>query len=202
MTVLPSPISRLTAALGELPGIGPRSAERLAIHIVLSESKAVSELAQALLEAREKIHPCSVCGGLTEKQPCDICADPKRDASLLCLVEKAVDIISIEKSGTFRGKYHVLGGKISPINGIGPEDLRCAALGERLQKEPVRELIVALPSDVEGDATSFYIARQFARENLSITRIAQGLPVGAGLEFADGLTLGRAIEGRNRLPSC
>ncbi len=201
MTVLPSPISRLTAALGELPGIGPRSAERLAIHIVLSESKAVSDLAQALLEAREKIHPCSVCGGLTEKQPCDICADPKRDASLLCLVEKAVDIISIEKSGTFRGKYHVLGGKISPINGIGPEDLGCAALGGRLQKEPVRELIVALPSDVEGDATSFYIARQFARENLSITRIAQGLPVGAGLEFADGLTLGRAIEGRNRLPS-
>jgi recombination protein RecR len=196
MVALPAPIESLMAALGKLPGIGPRSAERISLHIVQTDLEWVRELARALVAARERVAPCSLCGGLTEPQPCAICTDPKRDGGLICVVERAVDVISIEKSGTFRGRYHVLGGKISPLNGVGPEDLQIAALEVRVGREPIRELILALPSDVEGEATSFYLAKRLAARGLQVTRIAQGLPVGSGLEFADELTLSRAIEGR------
>src|SRR5262249_17945529 len=140
-----------------------------------------------------------LCGSLTERSPCGICTDPRREAGLICLVERAVDIFSLEKSGTFHGKYHVLGGKISPLNGVEPEDLRIAELERRLMKEPVREIIAALGTDVEGDATSFYLAKGLARAGLKITRIAHGLPAGSGLEFADEVTLSHALEGRREL---
>jgi len=199
MASLPEPIEALVVALGRLPGIGPRSAERIALHVVQADTEAIRALAQALVAAREQVSSCSQCGALTQSQPCAICRDPKRDPALLCLVERPVDVISLEKSGTFRGRYHVLGGKISPLNGVGPEDLRIAELEARLAPEAVRELIIALPSDVEGDATSFYLGELLGPLGVRVTRIAQGLPVGSGLEFADELTLSRAIEGRRAL---
>jgi recombination protein RecR len=199
MASLPEPIEVLIGALGQLPGIGPRSAERIALHVVQTDAEAIRSLARALVTAREQVRPCSRCGALTQSQPCAICSDPKRDSALLCLVERPVDIISLEKSGTFRGRYHVLGGKISPLNGVGPEDLRIAELEARVGPDAVQELIIALPSDVEGDATAFYLGKRLGALGVRITRIAQGLPVGSGLEFADELTLSRAIEGRRAL---
>jgi recombination protein RecR len=196
---LPEPITTLVAALNKLPGIGPRSAERIALHLVQSETDAVKQLAEAIVRAREQIQFCSVCGALTEKSPCTICSDPRRDASIVCVVEQPTDIFSLEKSGTFRGTYHVLGGKISPLDGVEPEDLRIAELEKRLTQEPVKEIIIALGTDVEGDATGFYLAKQLARSGLKITRIAHGLPAGSGLEFADELTLSRALEGRREM---
>jgi recombination protein RecR len=197
--VLPEPISNLIAALSKLPGVGPRSAERIALHLVQTEAGAVKLLAQAIVEARDRVRFCDICGALTEKPICDICADTRREGSLLCLVERPVDIFSVEKSGTFRGKYHVLGGKISPLNGIEPEDLRIAELEQRLAREAIKEVVLALSTDVEGDATSFYLAKRLAREGLRLTRIAHGLPAGTGLEFADEITLSRALEGRREI---
>jgi recombination protein RecR len=198
--LLPEAITQLIAALSKLPGIGPRSAERIALNLVQSEEGKAKQLAEAVLKARQKVRLCELCGGLTEETPCAVCADPRRDASLLCVVERPVDIISIEKSGTFKGKYHALGGKISPLNGVEPEDLRISDLELRLSgSEPIREIVIALGTDVEGDATSFYLAKRLAKPNLTITRIAHGLPAGSGLEFADELTLSRALEGRREL---
>jgi recombination protein RecR len=199
MSILPNSIIALISALAKLPGIGPRSAERIALHLVQTDSAAVKQLADVILHAREKIQFCTICGALTEKSPCPICDDTRRDASLVCVVERAVDILSIEKSGTFRGIFHVLGGKISPLDGVEPEDLRIAELEKRLASEPVREIIIALGTDVEGDATSFYLAKRLARQGLIISRIAYGLPAGSGLEFADELTLSRALEGRREM---
>ena len=196
---LPDSITALIAALHKLPGVGPRSAERIALHIVQSETTAVKYLADTILHAREKIQFCTTCGALTEKSPCDICADARRDASLICIVEQPVDILSIEKSNTFRGKFHVLGGKISPLDGVEPEDLHIAALERRLEQEPIKEIVIALGTDVEGDATGFYLAKRLARKGLKISRIAYGLPAGQGLEFADELTLSRALEGRREM---
>jgi recombination protein RecR len=198
---LPEPITALVAALNRLPGIGPRSAERIALHLVQSERADAKQLAEAVIRARERIQLCAVCGALTETSPCDICSDSRRDASLVCVVEQPVDILSIEKSGTFRGKYHVLGGKISPLDGIEPEDLRVAELETRLKTEPIREIVIALGTDVEGDATGFYLGKRLARPGLKLTRIAHGLPAGTGLEFADELTLSRALEGRREMNS-
>jgi recombination protein RecR len=199
MAVLPEPISVLIAALSRLPGIGPRSAERIALSLAQSEPGAVKQLAHSILEARERVRFCEVCGALTEKSPCDLCSDSRRDAALVCIIERPVDIISVEKSGTYRGKYHVLGGKISPLNGVEPEDLRIANLEGRLTKEPIKEIVIALGTDVEGDATTYYLAKRLARPGLKITRIAHGIPAGTGLEFADELTLSRALEGRREL---
>jgi recombination protein RecR len=196
MRSLPEPISQLTEALGKLPGIGPRSAERLALFLVQSDVGSVRQLANAIVAAREKIQLCHICGALTEKTPCSICDDPRRDSGLICLVERPVDIISVEKGGSFRGKFHVLGGKISPLNGVEPEDLRIAELESRLTKEPIQEIVIALSTDVEGDATSYYLAKRLAGKGVKISRIAHGLPAGSGLEFADEITLSRALEGR------
>jgi len=197
---LPDSITSLIAALGKLPGIGPRSAERIALHLVQTETESVKQLAAALVHARERIQFCTTCGALTELSPCPICADSRRDGSLICVVERAVDILSIEKSGTFRGKFHVLGGKISPLDGVEPEDLRISELERRLATEPITEVIVALSTDVEGDATSHYLAKRLTRAGLKISRIAYGLPAGSGLEYADELTLSRALEGRREMP--
>lgn len=197
--MLPESITALTSALSKLPGIGPRSAERIALYLVQSETATVKQLAEAMVHAREKIRFCEICGSLTEKSPCSICTDNRRDGSLICIVERAVDILAIERAGSFRGKFHVLGGKISPLDGVEPEDLRIADLEQRLSNEPIREIIVALSTDVEGDATSSYLAKRLARPNLKISRIAYGLPAGSGLEFADELTLSRALEGRREM---
>jgi recombination protein RecR len=199
MPLLPEAISTLTAALARLPGIGPRSAERIALHLVQAETGAVQQLAQAILEARERVRLCRICGALTETEVCGTCSDARRDASIVCVVERPVDILSLEKSGSFHGKYHVLGGKISPVNGVGPEDLRVESLEQRLGCEAIREIVIALGTDVEGDATGFYLAKRLAREGLTISRIGYGLPAGAGLEFADEVTLSRALEGRRRM---
>jgi recombination protein RecR len=196
---LPEPLVSLIAALGKLPGVGPRSAERMALHLVQADPAAVASLAETLLRARQKVVPCQNCGALTEQNPCGLCTDPRRDAHLLCLVEQPVDIITLEKSATFRGRYHVLGGKISPTTGVDPEDLRIGALESRLAREPIQEIVIALGSDVEGDATSYYLAKRLARPGLRITRLAQGLPAGSGLEYADEVTLGRALEGRREM---
>ena len=199
MSVLPESITALISALAKLPGVGPRSAERIALHLVQADSAVVKQLADIILQAREKIQFCTTCGALTEKSPCPICDDARREASLVCVVERAVDILSVEKSGTYRGIFHVLGGKISPLDGVEPEDLRIAELEKRLAHGPVKEIIIALGTDVEGDATSFYLAKRLARPGLKISRIAYGLPAGSGLEFADELTLSRALEGRREM---
>jgi recombination protein RecR len=168
------------------------------LHLAQTESQAVRQLAGALLNAREKIRACSLCGALTERDPCALCADDRRDAASICVVERPVDIFSLEKAGVFHGKYHVLGGKISPLNGVEPEDLRIAALEARLGAG-VKEIILALSTDVEGDATSFYLAKRLAGRGAKISRLASGLSAGSGLEFADEITLGRALEGRREL---
>ena len=199
MAAIPESIAALIAALNKLPGVGPRSAERIALHLVQTDSAGVKNLAEIILHAREKIQFCTTCGALTEKSPCPICDDSRRDAALVCVVERAVDILSVEKSGTFRGKFHALGGKISPLDGVEPEDLQIAGLEKRLANEPIKEIIIALGTDVEGDATSFYLAKRLARPGLKISRIAYGLPAGSGLEFADELTLNRALEGRREM---
>jgi len=197
--MLPEPIVALTAALSKLPGIGPRSAERVALHLVQSEIAQVRHLAETILTARERIRFCETCGALTESSPCSTCTDARRDGALVCVVERPVDILSIEKSGTYRGKFHVLGGKISPLDGVEPDDLRIAELEKRLAADSIREIIIALGTDVEGDATSHYLAKRLTRAGLKISRIGFGLPAGSGLEFADELTLDRALEGRREM---
>ena len=197
--MLPEPIIALIAALSKLPGIGPRSAERVALHIVQGDPATVKHLAETILTARERIRFCETCGALTEKSPCATCTDSRRDSALVCVVEKPVDILSIERSGTYHGKFHVLGGKISPLDGVEPDDLRIGDLENRLANEPIKEIIIALGTDVEGDATSNYLAKRLARAGLKISRIGFGLPAGSGLEFADELTLNRALEGRREM---
>ena len=187
------------AELNRLPGIGPRSAERLALHLIQAAPAVARRLASVLVTSRDKIIECSQCGGLAEKSPCSICANPARDERAVCVVERAVDILNVEKSGAFRGHYHVLGGKISPMNGVGPEELRVAQLEQRLADGAADELIIALGTDVEGDATGHYLAKRLAERGVKITRIAHGLPAGSGLEFADELTLSQALEGRREL---
>ena len=197
MDFLPEPVAALVAALGQLPGIGPRSAERLALHLVQAESGQVKQLAEALVAAKDRIGFCNSCGALTESQPCSLCVDDRRDSTVLCVVETAVDVINVDKSGAFKGRYHVLAGKISPLNGVGPEDLRIAQLEQRL--EGVTEVILALGTDVEGDATSNYLAQRLGTKEVKVTRIAHGLPAGSGLEYADDLTLSHALEGRREI---
>lgn len=199
MSVLPEAIARLQDELSKLPGIGPRSAERLALHVVQTEPASIRRLAEALTTARDKVHLCGICGALTEKTPCPICSNTSRDGSLVCVVERAVDILSLEKAGNFRGRYHVLGGRLSPLNGVGPEDLRIIQLENRLTTESIKEIVLALATDVEGDATSHYLAKRLGPRGIRVTRIAHGLPAGTGLEFADELTLHRALEGRREL---
>jgi recombination protein RecR len=197
MDSLPEPVAALVAALGQLPGIGPRSAERLALHLVQAESGQVKQLAEALVAAKERIGFCNSCGALTESQPCSLCVDDRRDSTVLCVVETAVDVINVDKSGVFKGRYHVLAGKISPLNGVGSEDLRIVQLEQRL--EGVTEVILALGTDVEGDATSNYLAQRLGTKEVKVTRIAHGLPAGSGLEYADDLTLSHALEGRREI---
>ena len=193
------PIRNLASQLARLPGIGGKSALRLAYHILDMPDVAARELASAITDARYKVHYCAVCGNYTDVEPCAICADEQRRGDIICVVEDAKDVLAMEKMREFHGKYHVLGGVISPIDGIGPEDLRIEELVCRIQAAPVKEIIIATNPDVEGEATASYIARLLKPYGVRITRIAHGIPIGGNLEYVDEMTLFKAMEGRREI---
>ena len=186
----------LIDALGRLPGIGPKSAQRIAFYVLSRPKDEAKLLAQALVDAREKIRFCSQCGNISQEELCTICRNPKRDQSVICVVEEAKDVGAIERTRSYRGLYHVLGGAIDPINGIGPEQLRLRELLKRLSGDTVQEIIIATNPNIEGEATATYLTRTISPLGLKVTRLASGLPVGGDLEYADEVTLGRALEGR------
>ena len=192
-------IQDLIDQLGALPGIGPKSAQRLAFHLLGAEGSEVQELVSAIEAVKQNVHFCSICGNVTEAEVCSICSDTRRDSTVLCVVEEAKDINAIEKTRAFRGMYHVLGGVIDPLAGVGADSLRIRELFARLGDGTVQEVILATNPTVEGEATSSYIARSVIPMGVSVTRLASGLPVGGDLEYADEVTLGRALEGRLRV---
>jgi recombination protein RecR len=192
-------VQNLIDELGRLPGVGPKSAQRIAFHLVGTDPADVRRLAAVLVEVTERIRFCRVCGNVAEEEECRICRDPRRDPSVICVVEEPKDVAAIEKIHEFRVRYHVLGGAISPIDGIGPEDLRTRELMARLSDGGVTELILATDPNLEGEATATYLARLVKPLGLRVTRPASGLPVGGDLEYADEVTLGRAFEGRRLL---
>ncbi len=185
--------------LGRLPGIGPKSAQRLAFHILQAEPADVRRLAEVLVTVKERARFCVTCGHVTEEEQCRICRDPRRDPHSLCVVEESRDVIAIERTAEYRGRYHVLGGAISPIDGIGPDDLRIRELMQRLADGQITEVIIATDPNLEGEATATYLARMLTPLGLEVTRLASGLPVGGDLEYADEVTLGRAFAGRRRV---
>ena len=189
-------VQDLIDEFGRLPGIGPKSAQRIAFHILQTQNFDVSKLAELLSEVREKVRFCDVCGNITEHERCSICRDPRRDDSIICVVEEPKDVVAIERTRQFRGLYHVLGGAINPIDNVGPDDLRIKELLTRLADGAVQEVILAMDPNVEGEATATYLARMLGPMGLRVTRLASGLPVGGDLEYADEVTLGRAFEGR------
>ncbi|HEY2166584.1 MAG TPA: recombination mediator RecR, partial [Jatrophihabitantaceae bacterium] len=184
---------------GRLPGVGPKGAQRIAFHLLNAEPDEVERLASTLVRVKNDVHFCSVCGNVAEAEQCRICTDPRRDASMLCVVEEPKDIVAVERTREFRGRYHVLGGAISPIDGIGPDDLRIRELLGRLRDDAITELIIATDPNLEGEATATYLVRLIAPMGLTVTRLASGLPVGGDLEYADEVTLGRAFSGRRRV---
>ena len=189
-------VQDLIDELGRLPGIGPKSAQRIAFHILQTETFDVSRLAEILMTVKEKVRFCDVCGNVTEQELCNICRDPRRSPATICVVEEAKDVVAIERTREFKGLYHVLGGAISPIDGIGPDDLRIRQLMQRLADGVVTEVIIATDPNLEGEATATYLSRMLMHLDLRVTRLASGLPVGGDLEYADEVTLGRAFEGR------
>jgi len=192
-------IQDLVDELGRLPGIGPKGAQRIAFHVLAADPADVRRLVDALTEVKAKVRFCEVCGNVAQSQQCVICRDPRRSLATVCVVEEAKDVVAIERTREFRGRYHVLGGAINPIAGIGPDDLRIAALLSRLADGQVTEVILATDPNVEGEATATYLARLLVPMGLTVSRLASGLPVGGDLEYADEVTLGRAFEGRRRL---
>ena len=189
-------VQELIDELGRLPGIGPKSAQRIAFHILQTQSFDVTRLSEVLRDVRDKVRFCSICGNVTEQETCSICRDPRRSHATICVVEEAKDVVAIERTREFKGLYHVLGGAISPIDGIGPDDLRIRQLVQRLADGSVTEVIIATDPNLEGEATATYLSRLLMHLGLRITRLASGLPVGGDLEYADEVTLGRAFEGR------
>ncbi len=192
-------VQDLIDELGRLPGVGPKSAQRIAFHLLAADHADVRRLVQVLTEVKEKVRFCTTCGNVAEEEQCRICRDERRDRTLLCVVEEPKDVVAIEKTREFRGRYHVLGGAISPIEGVGPDDLRVRELMTRLADGVVTELILATDPNLEGEATATYLARLVKPMDLRVTRLASGLPVGGDLEYADEVTLGRAFEGRRLL---
>jgi len=192
-------VQELIDELGRLPGIGPKSAQRIAFHILQTESFDVRRLAELLNDIRDKVHFCSICGNVTEHETCSICRDARRSPATICVVEEAKDVVAIERTREFSGLYHVLGGAISPIDGIGPDQLRIKQLLGRLADGVVTEVIIATDPNLEGEATATYLTRLLVQPNLRISRLASGLPVGGDLEYADEVTLGRAFEGRRTI---
>ena len=192
-------VQDLIDELGRLPGVGPKSAQRIAFHLLAADPVDVRRLVSALEEVKARVRFCAVCGNVAEDERCRICKDPRRDPAVLCVVEEPKDVVAIERTREFRGRYHVLGGAISPIEGIGPDDLRVRELMTRLADGTVTELILATDPNLEGEATATYLARLVKPMGLRVTRLASGLPVGGDLEYADEVTLGRAFEGRRLL---
>lgn len=191
-----SAIDDLTTELARLPGIGRKSAQRLTYHLLKQNADQSRRLAQALVTLVETVRPCSRCFNLTEAELCSLCTDTRRDPSLVCVVEDAADIAAIERAGEFRGRYHVLGGRLSPLDGVGPDDLTIAALLTRVPEDAIQEVIVATNPSLEGEATALYVQRQLAPLGVRVTRIARGLPVGGDLEYADGVTIAQALQAR------
>jgi recombination protein RecR len=189
-------IQDLIDELGRLPGVGPKSAQRIAFHIIQSDRVDVSRLAEILKTVKERVRFCTTCGNISEEELCRICKDPRRDNSSICVVEESKDVLAIEKTREFKGKYHVLGGAISPIDGIGPESLRIKELMTRLAQTQINEVIIATDPNLEGEATATYLTRLIKPLGVKVSRLASGLPVGGDLEYADEITLGRAFEGR------
>jgi recombination protein RecR len=193
------PVERLITELSKLPSIGPRSAQRIAFHIIRGRSEDALGLAEALREVKERIKPCRRCFNLTEAEECEICRDARRDRSAICVVEDPYDIGPIERTGEYRGLYHVLGGALSPLDGVEPEDLRVAELLERIEKEEIKEVVIATNPNTTGEATAMFIAQEVRDLPVRVTALASGLPVGGDLEYADEVTLGRAFAGRREL---
>lgn len=196
MTGYPPAMQRLLDALVKLPGVGPRSAQRIAFYLLKNEDSLARELAQTLGDLKARVRFCSVCGNLTSNDPCRICCDARRDRKLICVVEESKDVIALEATGSYHGVYHVLMGKITPLEGIGPEHLRVNELRARVKKSPPREVILATGSDVDGETTALYLARVLRPLKVRLSRIAAGIPVGSSLDFIDPATLSRALEGR------
>jgi recombination protein RecR len=192
-------VQELIDELGRLPGVGPKSAQRIAFHLIESDLESVNKLADVLREVKQKVRFCEICGNVSENQKCGICVDPKRDLSVICVVEDSKDINAIERTREFRGSYHVLGGAISPIAGVGPDQLRIKDLMKRLADPGIKEVILATNPNLEGEATATYLTRLLGAMEISVTKLASGLPVGGDLEYADDMTLGRAFEGRRRV---
>lgn len=192
-------VQELIDELGRLPGVGPKSAQRIAFHILGADSDDVQRLAEVLLEVKSKVQFCIVCGNVAQSETCRICSDPKRDLTVLCVVEEPKDVVAIEKTREFRGRYHILGGAINPIDGIGPDDLRIRELMIRLSDNTVTEVIIATDPNLEGEATATYLSRTIAPLGITVSRLASGLPVGGDLEYADEITLGRAFAGRRQV---
>ena len=199
MSVYAGPVQDLIDELGRLPGVGPKSAQRIAFHLLKLSRDDALRLAKAVVEAKDRVAWCQRCFNVSEGELCGICLDDRRDATLLCVVEEPRDLVAVERTQEFRGRYHVLGGAISPIEGIGPEQLRVKELLARLDPEGVAEVILCTNPNIEGETTAMYLARLLKPLGLKVTRIASGLPVGGDLEYADELTLGRALEGRREL---
>lgn len=189
-------VEQLAEQFSQLPGIGRKTAHRLALYIVKQDREEVVSLAKALVNVKDKVRYCSVCSNITENDPCMICSNPKRDRSMICVVEEPSDVLALEKTNEFRGLYHVLGGALSPLDGIGPEELRIKELLQRAADETINEVILALNPNVEGEATTLYLSKLLKPLGMNVTRIARGLPVGSDLEYADEATLSRALEGR------
>ena len=192
-------VQDLIDELGRLPGVGPKSAQRIAFHVLQADQADVQRLVDALVQVKAKVRFCVVCGNVAEAEQCRICRDPRREAGLICVVEEPKDVVAIERTREFRGRYHVLGGAISPIDGIGPDDLRITELMARLGSTEITEIIIATDPNLEGEATASYLARLLGPMGLKVSRLASGLPVGGDLEYADEVTLGRAFEGRRML---
>ncbi|MFD1992712.1 recombination mediator RecR [Paenibacillus nicotianae] len=195
----PEPIAKLIEAFTHLPGVGPKTAGRLAFHVLRMKEDDVIDFAKALVNVKRNLHYCSVCGNITDTDPCQICQDKTRDASVICVIQEAKDLVAMERTREFDGYYHVLHGAISPIEGIGPDDIKLKELLNRLSDERVQEIILATNPNIEGEATAMYISRLVRPFNIKVTRIAHGLPVGGDLEYADEVTLSKALEGRREL---
>ena len=189
-------MSKLIQALRKMPGIGPKSAERMAFHILRLPHAEAKALAYSILKVKESIRFCKVCGNLSEEDNCAICSNPQRDKAIICIVQQPTDIVSIEKSASYNGLYHVLGGSLSPLDGVGPESLRIKELVARVKTSRIKEAIIATDSDSEGETTALYLSRLLKREKVHVTRIAYGLPMGSNLEYADQVTLAKALKGR------
>ena len=199
MSLFPPSLERLVLILARLPGIGRKSATRIALKLVASSATDCKELARVIVEASEKTIGCSTCGALTEEDPCGICSDTRRDSTVICVVERPSDVIALERTTRYRGRYHVLGGLLSPLDGVGPEDLRLDTLASRARAEDISEVILALNPTAEGEATSLFLSRVLTETDVRVTKLASGIPVGGDLDLADELTLGTALEERREL---